>query len=332
MSTTPNLGLPLLDGSVNVSEDWEKINQFSIMLDQKVGEILTTLADVATNDHQHGMDKIAGLITALSGKAAADHAHSLNDLSDVDVTDASDGKVLQVIAGGWGLGEIGVTSTEIAGQLAQKANVNHTHSTGDISGLQTVLNDARDAAVAAVMGGVTPAQLDTLRELAEALQDADSEIAAIISSLAGKANTSHSHLISNVSGLQTALNGKAASSHNHNVLKSGSSTKVKADSSGAKITGRLEASGDIAAYSDARLKSELEPIPNALATVIALQGWLYSKDGKRSMGLIAQQVEPLVPEVVYAGDVYSLAYGNLVALLIEAIKELNARLDKVEGS
>ncbi|MGH0003173.1 tail fiber domain-containing protein [Pseudovibrio ascidiaceicola] len=332
MSTTPNLGLPLLDGSVNVSEDWEKINQFSIMLDQKVGEILTTLADVATNDHQHGMDKIAGLITALSGKAAADHAHSLNDLSDVDVTDASDGKVLQVIAGGWGLGEIGVTSTEIAAQLAQKASVNHTHSTGDISGLQTALDDARDAAVAAVMGGATPAQLDTLKELADALQDADSEIAAIISSLAGKANTSHTHSISNVSGLQSALNGKAASSHNHNVLKSGSSTKVTAVSSGAKVTGRLEASGDVAAYSDARLKTELEPITGALTAVLLLQGYTYLKDGERSLGLIAQQVEPIVPEVVHEGEFYSLAYGNMVALLIEAIKELNAKLDKVQGS
>jgi hypothetical protein len=46
--------------------------------------------------------------------------------------------------------------------------------------------------------------------------------------------------------------------------------------------------------------------------------------------LIAQEVEKIIPDVIYGDEIKSIAYQNLVALLIEAIKELNQKVNKLE--
>lgn len=99
-------------------------------------------------------------------------------------------------------------------------------------------------------------------------------------------------------------------------------------SGSVSVTGDITATGNITAYSDARLKSEVETIKNALNLVRALRGVRYMKDGRAGVGVIAQEVQHTVPEVVQQGEEYlSVAYGNLVGVLIEAVKEL---ADKVE--
>ncbi|KZL10719.1 hypothetical protein [Pseudovibrio sp. Ad26] len=178
MATTPNLNLPLLDSAENVSEDHQKINVFLQALDARLGEIAVTLASLAVAGHSHEIAKINGLAEALALRALTDHLHKLNDLSDVNVTDAPDGSVLQKVGGAWGFGGRGYSVAEINNLLAEKVSV---------AGLQSDLDATRDAAVAVVMGGATTAQLDTLKELSEALLDNDSEIAALISSMATKA-------------------------------------------------------------------------------------------------------------------------------------------------
>jgi hypothetical protein len=92
-------------------------------------------------------------------------------------------------------------------------------------------------------------------------------------------------------------------------------------------TGAITAGGDITAFSDIRTKSEVETITSALELVANLRGVRYLKNGKRGIGVIAQEVDAVVPEVVSKdGEYLSVAYGNLVGLLIEAIKELNSKL------
>lgn len=102
--------------------------------------------------------------------------------------------------------------------------------------------------------------------------------------------------------------------------------------------GNVIAVGDVTAYSDERLKSDIVTIPNALDTVSQLRGVNYIKDGKASTGVIAQEVEKVMPEVVLDGEYKSVAYGNMMGVMIEAIKELKAenealkaRLDTLEG-
>lgn len=91
--------------------------------------------------------------------------------------------------------------------------------------------------------------------------------------------------------------------------------------------------------SDARLKADVKTLNNAVDVVNNLRGVSYLKDGKKEIGLIAQEVEQFLPEVVgeSADGFKTVAYANVVGLLIEAIKEqqitikeLNTRLEKLE--
>jgi len=90
--------------------------------------------------------------------------------------------------------------------------------------------------------------------------------------------------------------------------------------------------------SDGTLKTDVEPIADALTKVRKLRGvtykWAKGKgpDGKH-IGLIAQEVAEVAPEAVHKDGkgVLGIAYGQLVSVLIEATKELEARLSKLEG-
>jgi prepilin-type N-terminal cleavage/methylation domain-containing protein len=108
----------------------------------------------------------------------------------------------------------------------------------------------------------------------------------------------------------------------------GGSTNISFDltvlGSGA-FGGDLEAATFIYA-SDARLKQDLSPLSSALDKITQLQGYHFSwkKDGKKDIGLIAQEVQKIYPELVHenAEGTLGVQYGNLVAPLIEAVKEL----------
>jgi len=93
------------------------------------------------------------------------------------------------------------------------------------------------------------------------------------------------------------------------------------------------------ALSDRRLKQNINTIPNALSKVLQLRGVTYNfipRDTsafykKTRMGLIAQEVLKVAPEVVNMGQdsLYGIEYGNLVGLLVEAIKAQNSRIDSL---
>lgn len=95
----------------------------------------------------------------------------------------------------------------------------------------------------------------------------------------------------------------------------------------------LTMSGNITAYSDIRLKTDIEVISDALNKVCTLRGVTYTRieGNERQTGVIAQEVQAVLPEAVKIGEdvdqTLSVAYGNLVGLLIEAIKELKAEVD-----
>jgi hypothetical protein len=92
-------------------------------------------------------------------------------------------------------------------------------------------------------------------------------------------------------------------------------------------------SGDISTASDIRLKANVMIIDNALSKVTSLEGVYYNRLDQpgRYMGVIAQQIESIVPEVVINHiDYKTVTYGNLVGLLIEAIKELRKDVDDIK--
>lgn len=99
-------------------------------------------------------------------------------------------------------------------------------------------------------------------------------------------------------------------------------------------TGDLTASGSVNALSDARLKTDLERIDGALNKLCSLTGYTYTRTdtGERQTGLIAQDVQKVLPEAVADGEHLAVAYGNLMGLVVEAVKELRADVNKLKGS
>ena len=110
------------------------------------------------------------------------------------------------------------------------------------------------------------------------------------------------------------------------------SLKLETTSTGVSVTGALTASGNVTAYSDERLKSDIATIDKALDKVSAMRGVTYTKDGELSSGVIAQELQQVAPELVIDGEYLSVAYGNLVGYLIEAVKELKAQVEELKGA
>jgi hypothetical protein len=101
--------------------------------------------------------------------------------------------------------------------------------------------------------------------------------------------------------------------------------------------GNFVASGNVTAYSDERLKTNIKTIENALDTVSKMRGVTYNRidSGIKGVGVIAQEMKEVLPEVVMealSDDEYmSVSYGNIVGVLIEAIKELKAEIEELKG-
>ena len=129
-------------------------------------------------------------------------------------------------------------------------------------------------------------------------------------------------------------------------LSHNNSTKLVTKSTGIDITGELKVTQDIVAFSgsDLNLKENLTVIPNALDKVGLITGYTYNwksdtnydyLNGKADTGVIAQDVEALgLPGITTTRDdgVKALRYERLVPILIEAVKELTARVKALESS
>ena len=127
------------------------------------------------------------------------------------------------------------------------------------------------------------------------------------------ADDSHNHTIANVDGLQTSLNAKAALS-------------------GATFTGDVTAP-NFNTTSDAAVKDDIMTIDSPLNTLANLRGvnFDWKQTGQKSMGVIAQEVEKVLPYLVAtdANGLKSVNYQAMVGLLIESVKDLQAQVTKL---
>ena len=136
----------------------------------------------------------------------------------------------------------------------------------------------------------------------------------------------------------TGNNPQAKAGLNHQLLLMMGGTTRTALGSG------IWTEGNVTAYSDRRVKTNIEHIPNALEKVNALNGYTFDRTDQvvdeatgekpkvRQTGVIAQEVLEVLPEAVTGTEEqgYSVAYGNLAGLFIEAIKEQQEKIEKLE--
>jgi len=108
------------------------------------------------------------------------------------------------------------------------------------------------------------------------------------------------------------------------------------DASGASgtvtFTGSVEAV-DFNSTSDARLKSEIQTIEGGLDKVSQMRGVTFKIHEKSSAGVIAQELEKIIPTAVKTGDddYKSVNYNVIVGYLIEAVKELQEEVNTLKG-
>ena len=92
---------------------------------------------------------------------------------------------------------------------------------------------------------------------------------------------------------------------------------------------------NVTAFSDERLKDNIETLEDSLTKVEQLRGVTYTRDGRENIGVIAQEVEKILPEIVLTADdemgTKSVDYSRLTAVLIEAVKDLSARIKELEN-
>ena len=116
------------------------------------------------------------------------------------------------------------------------------------------------------------------------------------------------------------------------IIKEGVTTRFTFDTG----LGDFTATGNVTTNSDARLKENVETVTGALDKITSLRGVTYNKIGneRSELGLIAQEVEAVLPEVVITADdeiqTKSISYGNIIGVLVEAIKELKAEIEELK--
>jgi hypothetical protein len=91
---------------------------------------------------------------------------------------------------------------------------------------------------------------------------------------------------------------------------------------------------DLNSTSDINLKENIKTVENAIETVSSLRGvsFDWKENGKSSYGVIAQELEEVLPELVKQGEVKSVNYNGIIGVLIEAVKELSAEVEELKKS
>lgn len=130
-----------------------------------------------------------------------------------------------------------------------------------------------------------------------------------------------------------------STSYNWSVIGNSSNAGIYRDTAGAwafysDTSGNFTSVGNVTAYSDAKLKENVKTIENAVDLVNQMRGVYYDRidTGEAGVGVIAQELRDVIPEVVKENDgTLSVAYGNLVGVLIEAVKELSNKVAALEA-
>jgi|GEM_PF-5042526 len=164
---TENRDYPLPDPTNLLNEDVERLIAALEAIDADVAEVASAVAEKADAEHEHEIVDVTGLQDALDSKAASNHEHGLNDLIDVDVSEAANGQVLKRVGTKWNpatlqIGDVNglqdaletpsshnhddryYTKSQTELLVGTKADSDHGHEIADIDGLNDALESKQD--------------------------------------------------------------------------------------------------------------------------------------------------------------------------------------------
>ena len=219
-----------------------------------------------------------------------------------------------------------------ASDATTKANAAQSAASSDAT---TKANAAQAAAISAVTNGAGAA-FDTLKEIQDAMAT-DAELSSAISSVTSSAaSTASADATTKADAALAAAKVYADNGDANTTYTAGNGMTLSGTSflMSGSYTGNFTATGDITAYSDDTLKTNVQLIDGALGRVQAIRGVTFDRisDGSTSTGVIAQELKAVLPEAVHtdANGVHSVAYGNITGLLIEAVKELSDQVNSLK--
>ncbi len=208
-------------------------------------------------------------------------------------------------------------------------------ATSKANAAQSAAQSFATSAISDLVNGAS-ASFNTLKEIQDAMAT-DAELTAAINGLTiGNGTVTMVAGAGMTGGGAFSMNQTNSESVTMNVIGgNGISVSANAVTMSGSYTGSFTATGDITAYSDESLKTNIQTIDNALDRVEAVRGVTFDRieDGSTSTGVVAQELLEVLPEAVHtdANGVHSVAYGNITGLLIEAVKELSAEVKELKN-
>ena len=251
--------------------------------------------------------------------------------------------------------ENGTASVAVSSNGPITSTGNHDFTAGiDVTGNITVTGtvDGRDVATdgSKLDGIASGAQVNVATNLSVTTTTTTNTIASstgtnatigeATGSAAGLMSTTHHNKLDGIaSGATNVSNNNQLTNGAGYITSSGTAALAEGLTGTPNITvgtissGNITSSGTITANSDAKLKKNVATVSNALDKVNLLRGveFDYIADDKHSIGVIAQEVEAVLPDLVEGDETKSVAYGNLTAVLIEAVKELTAEVNTLKA-
>ena len=116
------------------------------------------------------------------------------------------------------------------------------------------------------------------------------------------------------------------------VIGNGTDSSNKSDAFKVMFNGDTTVGGDITISSDARLKSNIVSLGSTLPKLLLIDGKSYEKDGKQRIGILAQEIQEVFPELVTkdGNEMLAVNYQGLVPVLINALKEQDEKINRLE--
>lgn len=277
-------------------------------------------ANAAANTASQALTGISNLPNAKSDSYNLDNTNCL--ATSKALRDMYQNQVLQAL-------NMATTAASNAGIALNKwSNIPNVISDSISLDSSTTVASSKAAKLAYDKGA---AALSTANSAAAGVQGAKDYALGLFNNRSDSVSSTSSSTLATSAAAYTAYN------RQHDTLYYGGTARLGTTASGITVNGDAIFGGaivsyqNVTAFSDRRLKYDIFHIEDALEKVLALSGYTFKWKGsdRPSIGVIAQEIQAIFPEIVFEkDDRLAVDYSLLVSVLIEAIKELNAKLEK----